>query len=117
LDERQDTGRIYKNAGGRILGVDPSTFEEHVEKAERKLRPGGNLFEARKVLDRARQDQDRFPLTEWQADQLVGPSAPRGRSVKLSGLEAKPDRVKVKGRRIQPHDAARDYDGKPRSDQ
>src|SRR5262249_41030495 len=118
LDERQDTGQIHKNPGGRSLGIDPSSFEERVETAHKKLRPGGNLEKARALIDTARREMDRFSMTDQQYDQAIGPT-PRGghRSVKLSGTGTDPEiALRVgsgRGRRVH-HDPGKDYHGRRR---
>jgi len=82
LDEHQETGAIRKQAGGRHLGIDPTTFVERVRAAEYKLRPDGNLGLARAVLNEARQRVDIFPLLGWKYDEMVGPwNRKGGRSV------------------------------------
>src|SRR5262249_52303922 len=70
--------------GSSALGIDRTTFEDHVKAAEMKLRPGGNLDLAHGILERGLIEMSVYPLTDEQYDRVIGPRAPRGRSVKLA---------------------------------
>jgi hypothetical protein len=123
VTERQGQAWIVKQLGVRQLGgtldgVDRSTARELVEKAELKLRPGGNLDRAREILEAGRREIAVYPLTPEQYDKVIGPGSGGGRSVKDS-LGVSPEvaekwleRTEGGGRRVKPHDAKGEYDGK-----
>jgi hypothetical protein len=86
LDEYRGGGVIHKHAGARIVEKDPTTFQELVEKAHRKLRPGGNLEAARAVLAREAliRESAAGPMSDRQYDELIGPwNRKGGRSISL----------------------------------
>ena len=85
LDEGESTESIHKQEGGRILGIDPTSFQELVEKAHRKLQPGGALEEVRAILaEAARVRASIVKLSEQEYDVVVGPSNRKGgRSIEL----------------------------------
>src|SRR5438046_10375126 len=85
LHERESTESIHKQEGGRILGIDPTSFQELVEKAHRKLQPGGALEEVRAILaEAARVRASIVKLSEQEYDVVVGPSNRKGgRSMEL----------------------------------
>src|SRR2546427_9368061 len=90
LDKGESTGSVHKQEGGRILGIDPTSFQELVEKAHRKLQPGGALEEVRAILaEAARVRASIVKLSEQEYDVVVGPSNRKGgRSIELrSGLD------------------------------
>jgi len=85
LDEQQYTNQIHRHEGGRILGLDPSSFAELVRKADGHL-GGSNREAARQVLDEylGRQWAASGPMNDRQYDELVGPPNRKGgRSVEL----------------------------------
>lgn len=86
LDELEETGAIHKQEGGRLLGIDPTSFKELVDKAHRKLRATPHaLTNARDLLARAIATLDKTtPLSTRRYDEMIGPwNRKGGRSVEL----------------------------------
>jgi hypothetical protein len=95
LDRHEETGEIHKQAGGRIIEKDPTTFAELVTKAHTKLRATpGALYEARGILEKFRRVQDSItPLSGARYDAMIGPSNRKGgRSIPLVRAGAPPER-------------------------
>lgn len=108
LDEGNHTGATHKHEGGRIFGIDPTSFQELVGKADRKLRPEGRAEEVRKILAEAAQVRANVQLSDQEYDNLIGPTNRKGgRGIELVRAEAPPERDKSKTTRGGVRTAAR----------
>jgi hypothetical protein len=111
LDDGNHAGAIHKHEGGRIFGIDPSSFQERVEKAHRKLRPEGALEEVRAILAEAARVRARARvgrLSDREYDEMIGPSNRKGgRSIEMKLAAAPPERDRSKTTRGGARTAAR----------